>query len=383
MKNLGRSACFAALAALWASAACEKARPPLSGDDLGIPAATPDAGPVSHFGDQPSAPSCDGGLGTVCGCLELTFLRDPPNLYFVLDRSGSMVDDDKWTTVRIVAMEAIRKLGPRIRVGAAVFPAPLASGCVPGVEVMAVRAGDSPGAQLGTTTRMFIESVNLVALGGTPTAATLRALRPNLTALPGRTYVILATDGGPNCNGTTMCGASLCIPNIEGAGGCALNGPSCCTETTYGPFQCLDESATVSAVASLQAAGIDVYVIGVPGSGPYASVLNEVARAGGTARSGDPAYYRVDSAGTTAFAAALSEVAAKITATCQFDLASAPPDPGLVNVYLDGKVVPQDPVDGWRLDGAQVNLLGAACDRVLRGDALDVRVVAGCPTLIR
>ena len=50
-------------------------------------------------------------------------------------------------------------------------------------------------------------------------------------------------------------------------------------------------------------------------------------------------------------------------------------------MYLDEVVLPQDPVDGWKIEGKTVTLLGAACDKVLAGDVLDVRIIAGCPTV--
>jgi hypothetical protein len=53
----------------------------------------------------------------------------------------------------------------------------------------------------------------------------------------------------------------------------------------------------------------------------------------------------------------------------------------LVNLYLDGHVVPQHPVNGWTLSGSTVTLVGNTCDEVLAGDALALRIVAGCPTV--
>jgi hypothetical protein len=94
-----------------------------------------------------------------------------------------------------------------------------------------------------------------------------------------------------------------------------------------------------------------------------------------------PFYYRVDTADESALHAALSQIAAKIVASCTLPLGSKPPDPNLVNVYLDEMVVARDPVDGWKLDGSTVTLLGKTCNRVLQGDVLDVRVIAGCPTV--
>jgi hypothetical protein len=60
-----------------------------------------------------------------------------------------------------------------------------------------------------------------------------------------------------------------------------------------------------------------------------------------------------------------------------------------VNVFFDGSPVPQAGPDGWTLtttreDGGSqttVTVLGASCQKILAGDVLDVRVVAGCPTV--
>jgi hypothetical protein len=60
-----------------------------------------------------------------------------------------------------------------------------------------------------------------------------------------------------------------------------------------------------------------------------------------------------------------------------------PPDPTQVNVFLDEQVLAQAGADGWTLSGQTVTLLGGSCQKVLAGQVLDVRVVAGCPTLQR
>ena len=52
-----------------------------------------------------------------------------------------------------------------------------------------------------------------------------------------------------------------------------------------------------------------------------------------------------------------------------------------MNVYLDGAVLPQDPTNGWKIEGSKVTLLGSACAKVLDGDVLNVRIIAGCPTV--
>ncbi len=371
---------LAALASVFAACGTQSSRfPNLTDEDAGL---GDGGGDGPGFADSKEDPHCqyaaDGGP---CGCLELSLLGAAPNIYFILDRSGSMNDADKWSTVRTVVAKTVVKLGPRANFGAAVFPDPLGADCDPGVEVFAPRRGDSPAGIGGPTGIGLVTSTNVPASGGTPTAATIRALTPRLSGLPGKTFAILATDGGPNCNLTTACDVNSCIPNIEGAVGCAPGGASCCDPATYGPGQCLDGKASIDAVTALSAAGVPTYVVGVPGSGPYAALLDSLAVAGGTPRSVSPRYYNVDSTDAAAFATALAQVAAKITATCVLKLETAPPDPTHVNVYLDDVVVPPDTANGWTLDGTTVTLTGTTCARVMSGEVLDLRVIAGCPTV--
>lgn len=323
-------------------------------------------------------PGCGVGPdGGVCDCIDTPLLVDPPTFYFVLDRSGSMTDADKWNTVRAAVSEIVSSVGPRAKFGATVFPGK-AGTCDRGVEIMSIRNGDSPSGTFGPTNKFLVETTRaLQAYGGTPTAPTLDALVTPLGQNPGKTYVILATDGGPNCSGAT-CGAESCILNIEGVDGCRPNGPSCCVDQAG---LCLDGDATISAISRLKSANVPTFVIGVPGSQTYSNLLDRMAQAGGTAQQGAPAYYRVDKADKADLVAALRKVAAKIVATCTYDLREAPPDVNKLNVYLDEKVVPKDPTNGWKVDGKTVTLLGDTCDKVLRGDVLGVRIILGCPTI--
>jgi hypothetical protein len=364
-------------------AACGTSQPPLATSEFGGSPDDRDAGQAE--GAAPSlledtgAPSCEAGVqGDVCGCLDLDLLTDPPNVYFVLDRSGSMNDSNKWATIRNVIAQIMADLGPRARFGAAVFPDPTQDLCSVGKQVMPLTLGDVPAGTYGPTVTLFTETTDVDANGGTPTAATLSAITPILTGFSGKTYVILATDGGPNCDYGITCDASACTTNIEGD--CPLDGGvSCCAND---PEDCLDSQATVTAVHTLAAAGVPTYVVGVPGSGPYTGVLDQMALAGGTARPSAPYYYQVNTTDQAAFATTLSAVAAQVTATCTLLLSAPPPDPTLVNVYLDGTVVPADPTNGWTLSGSTVTLEGTTCSEVLSGAALSLRIVAGCPTVL-
>lgn len=358
--------------------------PPVLGGTYGEDAGAPsDGGPPLISDASPIIKECGVGPdGGVCACADQPLVLDPPTLYFVLDRSGSMAELNKWNTVRNVLETVIVQLGGRAAFGAAVFPDPSGNGCAIGRQVFPPAVGDGlngvPGpSDLG----LFYALGRIVANGGTPTAATLTALLPALQAIKGKTYVILATDGGPNCNPGASCSAAMCTWNIEGDNGCssAADAGDCCTPPNN--EACLDAQPTIDAVKAIYAAGIPVYVVGVPGSEPYANLLDQLATYGGTARTSEPLYYAVSTADQQALLTAMSQIAAKVTGSCTLTLDQTPPDPSLVNVFLNGSAISQSGPDGWTLSGTTVTILGKSCQAILDGDVLDVRVVAGCPTL--
>jgi len=358
---------------------------------------------------------------------------DHPNLYFVIDRSGSMQDSvdgmQKYAAVARAATSLVRTLGPRANIGAAFFPGRDVSElhpCAVGTEVFPMQPGDALPAGAcgdGPVTTGFASAISAPrgAFGSTPTAATLRALLPTLIALPGKTVVILATDGGPNCNDGAACNAAGCIPNIEKQ--CQPANVNCCSASMFGPSACLDGDATVGAVAELLAHRIPTYVIGIPGSAPYAAVLDGLATAGGTARPMEPAYYDVEH--LDELDGILASIGTKVVLSCHLRLETAPPERRLVNVYLDRELLSYGSADGWRWsddadagligsiladsggdassddadaaadlggssdgdaaeDGGlpELDLVGAACDKLTSGEVQQVQIVFGCPTAI-
>jgi hypothetical protein len=397
----------------------------------------------------------------LCGNTFLPATSEPPNVYFVIDRSGSMqeiVDGRvKYDAVATASVALVRRLGAQANVGAAVFPGRSANpddGCVAGIEVLPTRPGDplptGSCAIDGEVTRAFSRSISLpsgmVPAGGTPTAATLARLLPTLAALPGRTVIILATDGGPNCNAAAVCDASKCIPNIEHAPSCTAD-VNCCGPALAGPTSCLDDVATLAAVGALAQRGIKTYVVGIPGSAPYATLLDELARTGKTARpsgSGGALYYDVDH--LTELDDILAAIGSTVILSCHLHLETPPKEMSLVNVYLDRQLVEYGGPDGWiwtnpgdagtidgetgeggaadaadengtgpsddsgtedapsaddapttgddaeidavvapdastRLPRQDLDLLGAACERLMSGKVRQVQVVFGCPTV--
>jgi hypothetical protein len=361
----------------------------------------------------PPGPDAEG----LCGNVFLPAIGDPPNIYFVIDRSGSMqeiVDGlEKYAAVSKAAVDLVRKIGSKANFGAAVFPAPEGAGngasCLEGHEVFATHAGDVSGAagcsSNGPVTRGFAGAIALPSrippAGGTPTASTLRALVPTLASLPGKTAVVLATDGGPNCNEAASCDAAHCIPNIEHAEGCdsAVN---CCTaDGGFTAKMCLDDEPTKTAVAQLREHGIATYVIGIPGSAPYRALLDDLARAGGTARAAEPAYY--DVASLTELDQVLAAIGGALLLSCHLTIEKAPPDPTEVRVYLDKTRLTYGSPDGWAWSpvapdageaesgsdgsgtsdagtaGVAIDLRGTACSDLLSGRVREVQVVSGCP----
>lgn len=357
-------------------------RPPRSGGSYG--AGAPDDGLNPDFDDDPLGPppaDADGLCGNHIHEVEIT---DAPNIYFVLDASGSMHSRvssraTRYDRVHDAVVDLVRNLGPLINVGAAVFPlnATAEAPCRPGGEVFPVTPGDPFTArpEHRTTTARFRAATRVDPIGGTPTAATLTALTPTLTALPGKTIVVLATDGGPNCNSAATCGAEACIANIEQQ----CPNENCCTpHGLSGPEGCLDRDDTVAAIARLAASGIEVHVVGIPGSEFYGDVLDQMALAGGAAQFVSPFYFKVDDLDT------LGNVLAKIAGvviSCEFDLVDPPPEEGQTNVYLDREIVPYDPENGWRWKSPTVvELLGDACQKLKSGRVGQVQIVSGCPT---
>ena len=334
-------------------------------------------------GNTPPPPDA----GFLCGQLITQVHKDPPNVYFVLDTSGSMGtpvgNSTRFALVHSAAVQLVETLGGLLNIGAALFPLAVTNddACHTGGEVLPVTPGDM------LDINVFAKVTNAAPLGGTPTAATLEALYPTLTKLPGRTIVVLATDGGPNCDADAMCGAEDCMDNIEsvcnGNVCCTPTGPSCCgPDTKNGSLNCIDRRASVAAVAKLAAAGIRVYIVGVPGSETYGNVLDQMALVSGAPQIAPPFYYKVED--YSSLAGTLASIAA-IEVSCDFDLVTPPPDPTRVNVYLDDDVILQDPDNGWAWTYATpkhvVELRGAACKRLKSGGVKQVQIAAGCPTM--
>ena len=342
------------------------------------------------------APALD--ASGLCGNQILPVRENRPNLYFVVDRSGSMSDPlegspyDKYESAQLAIRDVLLAVGHRVAYGAAVFPSfEGATGCEPGEEIYPTAPGDSVtyalAGEVGPNLDTFVHKLAAYApYGNTPTSLTLEALYDTLTSLSGDTSVVLATDGAPNCNPEAQCGSDLCMADLGGwpvssTVFCPLSISCCDPDGPYGPVSCVDVDASVAAVKALADAGISTYVVGLPGSELFSEVLDNLAQAGGTARTGEVAYYRVED--SDALSESLRSIATGIAISCTIDLSEAPPDWNLVNVYFDGGVVPMND-DGWkRASNDTLEIVGQSCELLESGDVFQVQIAAGCPTVVK
>jgi hypothetical protein len=391
-----RKHALAILTLLAAGFACSgKSRAPntaaFSDDELDATAPAADGVPLIEVSTLDGPPSPD--AAGFCGNFFFKASPEPPNLYLLLDRSGSMANPSgqsnltRYEVVQVAVVNLARKLGDRANYGVAVFPGdPVEQGCETGIEVFKTQSGDPQGtAGNGPVTTAIATATNVTPVGGTPTAVSLVSLLPTLASLSGKTALVLATDGGPNCNGSGTCNADNCTYNIEGGsvgGKLCTSSYNCCDESVPngpGPYMCLDSVATIQAVQQLRDAGIRTFIVGIPGSTYYATLLDQLATIGGSARPTEPFYYRVDD--MSALSNTLLQIGAKVLISCKFTLDQVPPDSAFVNVYFDQDVVAYDEQNGWSWTGATtLELHGEACQKLESGVVGQVQVVAGCPT---
>ncbi len=310
------------------------------------------------------------------GCNPKDFVLEkapPPEVFLVVDRSGSMLESGanppatKWEEL-VAAMDAVlTQFENQIQFGLLMYPT--------GDEC----ATSGPQVQVGLSNRLAVLSrLNTAApAGGTPTAAALTNAQHALDAR-GNTeaarFVILATDGGPNCNYSLSADPS-CQCGLSDAAYCCTNYPN---GVCYFGQYCLDDTHTVEVISSLHQAGIDTFVIGLAGTAAYAEALDAMADAGGRAQNGPTHYY--DAADQAALTAALTDIAGSVI-SCRIELEEAPDYPNLVHIYMDGSEVPRDPSDGWDYTDASntaIELYGEACERLKDGDDHVITATFAC-----
>ena len=279
--------------------------------------------------------------GPVCTRTGRRLEQRIPEVLFVLDRSGSMrlgfdggevVDSEssRWSILGDGLLRALEGREDGFTFGAHIFPD------IPLDEEQACAVRPTPVLPLGgANNRALFERVfeRWFPTGGTPTAEALRGARRHVADPPPgvQRFVVLATDGAPNCNENPPVLPPDCVCTSLMPGDCVLRRDA---------TDCLDEFEPVEAVRALaDEEGVPVYVIGLQefDNPAFRSVLDAMAVAGRRPQtSGDRLFYDVRR--IEQLDGVLEEITAGLT-RCVY--------------YLDGRIGP-DEVDLLRLDDTEI-----------------------------
>lgn len=347
--------------------------------------------------------SGNSGGGDGCGGEAIALTRLPTHVMLVVDRSSSMLEASdsssmptaaqrgscaetnsapatgiayrtRWDDMTSAVGEVVAGRDQLIELGLTVFPGP--------GELSATSSeafcSDLPPATLVQPALGQADAINAALARADSTPICAGGMTPTRTALETAAYaldqvgaqggvIVLATDGGPNCAASTP---SPCTCTT-GSGFCG----------TLGTIGCLDDVGTVDVIEQLAARNIKTYVVGIPGTEAYGSVLDRMAVAGNTARGQAPKYYAA--ADVKALTDALG-VITEAAVTCNFELENTPPDTMNINVFVDDAPLPRDAADGFAYNTQDnaVELTGEICTRLKKGQISEVRFEFGCPPII-
>jgi hypothetical protein len=310
-------------------------------------------------GDDEDCEFGDRCVGGTCGCrgeVVQAELREA-NMLIVLDRSGSMWEgtdghsnvpweETKW----YIALSAIDGLlsavtGP-VNLGLVLFPHSEATACTGCDSAQACMPGNvlvDVGPDTGDAIRDELDSILPECC--TPTGATLSSYLgyEPLADPDADNYILLIADGRETCGGDA-----------------------------------------IAAAAALRAQDppVRTYAIGF-GGGVDPVELSEIAKAGGTAREGEPAYYQADDAGE--LETALADITVEAF-SCIHRVEGPPLDPDAVRVYIDGELLPRDPERelGWDYDRErnELSFHGPVCEALQAGEIGDLAYVQSCELVI-
>jgi hypothetical protein len=271
----------------------------------------------------------------------------PPELLIVLDTSASMNDAfdgacaggcrerSKWAAARAAINDALiyspASWGLK-------FVAETRDVCDTGR--VAVPIGSESNLHIPYALAYRSSAGGLDVPGNTPTRAAIDIAAAHLSARPPGPHhvIVLLTDGAPDCK--------LASSDILAS----------------------DATAAVQAIGDARSWGFDTLVVGIGNIDPaVAAVLDDMARAGGRAAAGTPAY--VPAATEDAIRDALGGLVEQ-EAGCTFFTPDPPTNDGTtsrfsIGVQVDGVEIPQDPEAGWTHTdetGRIIELHGAACD---------------------
>ncbi|MEZ4459669.1 MAG: VWA domain-containing protein [bacterium] len=278
-------------------------------------------------------------VGQICAEQSTGFERLAPNIYFVIDKSGSM-DGVPMQQAKAGLNSIADELAPEVRIGVSAFPVELVCG-ISHSQLLPV--GQHSAAQIKASYQ------NLQPEGGTPTYDALEDVlasgflndRNDPSDDLREKAVVLITDGEPN----------NCRSNPVGD--------------------------TVLAARALRDRGIPVYVIGFNFEGANPTNLNSIAEAGGTdAAQAGRRFYLADN--STTLVSAIRQIASNVIG-CSYVLDTAPDDANKVWVSINDQYLQQAQ---YNVDGATntLTLDDATCQSLRTSDPnlTQVKITLGC-----
>ncbi len=309
-------------------------------------------------------------------------VRREARMVFVIDRSGSMSlplsgsdRRTRWNVMRSALGATLPRFEAAMQTGALIFPRVPASGALSALQACDQLPGDGLDVTFARDNASeLLDAVGLYAPGGaTPTAAALARAARYVFARASRglaQYLVLATDGAPNCN-AALDPATCACPVSSG-----------CNVPGLGARNCIDDDGAVEAIERAAAQGVGTYVIGIDGDidDRYVAVLDRMAVAGGRALPGPRSYYSVREGAQ--LGAAFEEIQ-RTVGRCAYVTPSRPDDPERIAVRAGGVLVPRDAArrDGWDWTDrpyGEITLFGPACERsVAASRALEATVACG------
>jgi hypothetical protein len=298
----------------------------------------------------------DGGQPDPLGCRDLTVIDLDPrqaDVLILLDRSGSMDtalgSGTRYEEVADLLTDIVQTYAAHVRFGYQEMPgrqgceAQLVGGCCASPPLVGVSADSAPAVTAAVASALPMD-------GNTPTAGALQAALDYYKTLADgidNRFVLLATDGAPNC---TLSGA---VSNGDASGAA-----------------CTDALAAVNAMVAL---GVRVIVLGVgpavtddPSEG--GACLDALAHAGGAAASpGSPGFYAASD--PQSLQMAIEQLFGGLTRpSCSVSFVDKVNDIATIEVFLDGKRIPQSSSNGWQIDSFThprgVIITGTYCDQI-------------------
>jgi hypothetical protein len=304
-------------------------------------------------------------------CVERDITLTPvvPEVLIMLDRSNSMEYDGFWDPTRSAVSSAVETYQSEVMFGLVGFPG---EECTSLDTSRDCDASESPLVAMKFEAGDAVSSalMGLAPCGGTPVAETLLNMRDYLLSRPrdNPRYILMATDGAPNCN-TSLDGYTCrctCFDETE----CGL-----CDRLNS---NCLDDVRTYAALDELLEDNIRTFVIGLSTAAvDWGDVLHAMAVHGGTGT-----FYAAESPDQVA---EIFDDITSLVSHCEFYIEpSEVPDDRLVNLYFDGMVVQMDPdgMTGWNWTGDDsLEFYGASCQRIVSSEVDEITATYGCPTV--